>query len=471
MTEVKTSKKPSFGASLAAFGGIVAILIIGILGFKMDIHVLLGLCVIYCCFVAIKCGFTFDDMTRGMADSISKAMVAMLIFVLIGTIIGAWIHAGTVPALIYYGLKVLTPKFFLPAGCIVCSSTSFATGTSWGTAGTVGLAMMGMGMGLGIPAPAIAGMVVAGAAFGDKMSPMSDTTILAAAAAETDMYKHIKAMWYTTAPAYALTLVFYTFLGFHYSNGTAFSSNEVAQIQDTLGATFNLNPIVLLPIVVVLILSLMKVPSVPALTLGTFLGTACSVIFQGSSLRDALTALNYGYTQATGIEMVDKLLIRGGIQGMMWTFSLAFLALCLGGVLEEAGFLKVLIEKLLLGIKSHATLVLATLVTSVLGCAATSEVYLSIILNGSLYKEAYDERGLDRAMLSRLLEEGSTLMGPMIPWTTCGAFMAGTLGVSTLELFPFAFLNWFNPLLSIILAYAGGIFVMKVKEAKAQKTA
>ncbi|MCT4593300.1 MAG: Na+/H+ antiporter NhaC [Anaeromicrobium sp.] len=453
-------KRPSFGASLSTFLGVVGILVIGILAFKMDIHILLSLGLIYTCFMAKSAGFTLDEIFDGMADSVKKAMVAMLIFILIGTIIGSWISAGTVPALIYYGLKFLNPKFFLPAGFIVCCITSFATGTSWGTAGTVGLAMMGMGMGLGIPAPAIAGMVISGAAFGDKMSPMSDTTILAAASAECDMYDHIKAMSYTTIPATLISLAGFTFLGFKYTASSNMTSQDVVILQETLEKTFNLNPIVLLPILVVIVLSLMKVPSVPALTIGTFLGSATAVIFQKVSIVSAMDALNYGYTQATGIAIVDKLLLRGGIQGMMWTFSLAFIALCLGGVLEKAEFLTVLIEKILLNVKSNAGLMLVTMISTIVGCAATSEVYLAIILNGSLFKDAYTDKGLRRSLLSRILEEGSTLVGPIIPWTTCGAFMAGTLGVDTLKLAPFALLCWINPLISIVLGYMG-IFVPK----------
>lgn len=456
-------KRPSFSASMATFAGVVGILIIGILGFSMDIHILLSLGLIYTCFMAKGAGFSLDEIFEGMAESVKKAMVAMLIFILIGTIIGSWIGAGTVPALIYYGLKFLNPTYFLPAGFIVCCITSFATGTSWGTAGTVGLAMMGMGMGLGIPAPAIAGMVISGAAFGDKMSPMSDTTILAAASAECDMYDHIKEMAKTTIPATLISLAGFTFLGFKYTASSNMTSQEVMILQETLEKTFNLNPIVLLPIVVVIVLSLMKVPSVPALAIGTFLGSATAVIFQGSTVKAAMAALNYGYTQATGIQIVDKLLIRGGIQGMMWTFSLAFIALCLGGVLEKGQFLTVLIEKILLKVKSNASLMLVTMISTIVGCAATSEVYLAILLNGSLFKDAYTDRKLRRQLLSRILEEGSTLVGPIIPWTTCGAFMAGTLGVSTLELAPFALLCWINPLISIVCGYMG-IFVPKVEE-------
>ncbi|SKC86373.1 Na+/H+ antiporter NhaC [Maledivibacter halophilus] len=458
MIDKNVKGKPSVMESLLLFLSIVAILIIGIMVLKTDIHVLLilGLCVT--CLVSFRYGYKFDDLLKGMQKSVSRAMVAMVIFILIGTIIGSWITAGTVPALIYYGLKFLNPKFFLPLGLIICSLTSLATGTSWGTAGTVGIALMGMGVGLGIPAPAVAGMVVAGAFFGDKMSPISDTTNLSAVSAGADLYDHIKAMAYTTVPSYLISIIIYTFIGFKYASGNG-NPEDIQMIQDTLAANFNLNPIVILPMIVLFTLNLKKVPAVPAMIIGTFTGLLVAVIFQGTSLSSALSSLNYGYTNKTGIELVDTLLVRGGIQNMMWTFSLSFIALCLGGVLEEVGYLKALIEGILSRVKSVGALVSMVICTTILGNASMGEIYLGIILNGSLYKEAFKEKGLKPAMLSRLLEEGGTLTGPLIPWTTAGAFMATTLGVSTIKLAPYALLNIINPILSIVLSFMG-IFVL-----------
>lgn len=456
-------KRPTFVASLCVFLSIIAILIIGIFVLKVDLHVLLALGMFITILVAMKFGFTWDEIQAAMGKGISRALVAMFIFILIGMTIGSWIHAGTVPALIYYGLKILSPKVFLPAGLILCSLTSLATGTSWGTAGTVGLAMMGIGTGLGIPAPITAGMVISGACFGDKMSPLSDTTNLAAVSADTDLYSHIRAMMYTTVPAYIISLVVYTFLGFKYGGG-AINAQQVADIQNALATNFNLNILVLIPMIVVLVLSIKKVPAVPAMFIGVLLGTITSLIFQKATLSSALTAINYGFSGESGVEMVDSLINRGGIQRMMWTFSLTFIALSLGGILDEMGFLSVLVEKITRLVKSAASLVTVTIISAIVSNAAMGEAYLSIILNGRLYHKAYEDTGLSNNMLSRALEEGATLSTTIIPWTTAGAFMAATLGVPTLSYAPYAFLNWMNPLISIILSYMG-IFVLYAANA------
>ncbi len=337
---------------------------------------------------------------------------------------------------------------------LLCSLTSLCTGTSWGTAGTMGVAMMGMGMGLGMPPAWVAGAVVSGAVFGDKMSPISDTTVLASVSAGADLYDHIKAMLYTTVPAFTIAIVLYTILGLQYAGGEL-DLKDVDLITSTLEKSFNLNPLVMLPFFVLLGLSLMKVPATAAMFIGALAGSLVGLIFQGMSIAQVLTAMNYGYSTASGIPLVDKILMRGGIQSMMWTFSLSFIALALGGVLEEAGFLKTLINGLMVRIHSAGALVFTVIVTSTISTAAMAEVYLGIILNGTVYKKCFEEKGLKPAMLSRLTEEGSTCMGSMIPWTTMGAFIAGTLGVATWDYAPFAFLNYLTPLLSIIFAYLG----------------
>ncbi len=333
-----------------------------------------------------------------------------------------------------------------------------ASGTSWGTAGTIGIALMGMGVGLGIPAPIVAGMVVSGAFFGDKMSPISDTTNLSAVSSDANLYDHIKAMSYTTVPAYLISLVLFTILGFQYANGTG-NPADIVTIQETLVANFNLSPIVILPMVVLFALNLKKVPAVPAMIIGAATAIVVAMAMQGTSLSEALTAVNYGYGKATGVDLVDNLLLRGGIQRMMWTFSLSFIALCLGGVLEKVGYLRALIIGFIGKIKSVGGLVTTVILSTILGNAAMGEIYLGIILNGNLYKDEFKKRGLKSSMLSRLLEEGGTLTGALIPWTTAGAFMATTLGVSTMELAPYAFLNYINPILSIVLSFMG-IFVL-----------
>jgi len=465
---MSTKKQPSFAAAAVVCFGTLLILAGGILIFGIGVHVLLILALMLTGAVSYSYGYSSAEMIDGMKSSLSRATPAMIIFILIGTIIGSWIHAGTVPALIYYGLEFINAQYFLPMGLIICSMTSLATGTSWGTIGTVGIALMGIGMGLGISPPLIAGMIISGAYFGDKLSPISDTTNLSAASAETNLYDHIVAMLYTTVPAYVICLIIYTALGYGFTAEANINLAQVTQIQSILDEKFNLNLIVLLPMLALLVMMLIKINAIPAMLLTTFLATLISLIFQNSSLTEALTAINNGYTQESGIKMVDGILLRGGVQSMMWTFSMVYLALCLGGVLEKAGYLTVLVEKIVTRIRSAANLVTLVISTTFLSNAATSSNYMSIILNGSIYRKVFEEAGLKRRMLSRLLEEGGTQTAALIPWNAAAAFAAGTLGVSTLSYLPYTFLNYLNPLLSILLAYLG-IFIFRVAPKKSHQ--
>lgn len=461
-------KRPSFAASFVVCFGTILILITGIVVFEIGVHALLILALVLSGAFSYAYGYTTSEMIDGMKSSLGRATPAMVIFILIGTIMGSWIHAGTVPALIYFGLKFLNAQYFLPMGLVICSMTSLATGTSWGTAGTVGLALMGIGISLGMPPPLVAGMIISGAFFGDKLSPISDTTNLAAASAETNLYAHIVAMLYTTVPAFVICLVVYTVMGFGYAADANIDLNQVTQIQSLLNERFNLNVFVLFPMVALLVMMIMKISAIPAMIAATFLATITALLFQGSSLTEALTAINYGYTQASGIQIVDDILLRGGIQSMMWTFSLAYLALCLGGVLEKVGYLTVLVAKIVENIRSAANLVTLVIGTTFLSNVAMGTNYMSIILNGNIYRKVFDEAGLKRRMLSRLLEEGGTQTAALIPWSTAGAFMAGTLGVATTSYLPYALLNYINPLISIVLAYMG-IFIFRTTTEPSQR--
>lgn len=457
-------REPSFLASLFVMISIITSLMLGIFVMKVGMQVLLIIGIIIASIVAFYYGFSFEDLLEGMKHSVNRAMGAMLIFIIIGATIGTWILSGAVPTIIYYGLDILTPYVFLPAGLIICSITSLATGTSWGTVGTVGLAMMGMGMSLSIPPEIIAGMVVSGAFFGDKMSPMSDTTNLAAVNAGTSLYSHIGGMLCTTIPAFIISLIGYTIIGFRYSNGVA-DYEMINNIQSTLSSEFNIHIITILPMVIVIVLSILKKPTIPSMVIGVITGGICAMLVQNVGFSEVLHAINNGYSHQTGDKVIDTLLVRGGISSMMNTFSLSFIAICLGGVLECTGMLDVLIRGIVNKIKSAANLVTFVIMTSCLSNMAMGEVYLSIILNGSLYRKEFEKRNLKNNMLSRLLEEGATMTGGLIPWTTAGAFIAGTLNVSTINYLPYAFLNILNPLISIIFAYMGLFIFKKEKES------
>lgn len=467
-----THKQPNFLLSAFVLTTVVSILIVGMMIFETDIHALLLIAISFTCIVSFRLGYTFEDLTKGMQKSITEIMPALMIFILIGVIIASWIMSGTVPAIIFYGLKIITPapQLFLPLGLILCSITSLAIGTSWGTVGTVGIALLGMGSGLGIPAPITAGMIISGAYFGDKMSPISDTTNLASAAAGADLYDHIKSMSYTTIPSYIITLVIFFLMSRSYSVGSI-DKEGIDLILSTLQANFNMNPLVLLPVVVLFTLNIKRVPAVPAMFIGATVAVIIAIIFQGENLRDILSALNYGYTGNTGMELVDTLLNRGGIQSMMWTFSLAFIAISLGGVLEHVGFLQALIKGFIGNINNPGLLSVIVIASSAFGCMAMGEVYLSLILNGNLYKEEFQKKGLKPEMLSRYLEEGGTLMQIFVPWSTGAAFLVATLGVQVIEYAPYAFLNYINPLVSILFSFLG-LFILRenIDGKKAEKS-
>ncbi|MEG1481365.1 Na+/H+ antiporter NhaC [Clostridium sp.] len=443
---------------------LVAILAVGIMN-EVDIRVLLLLDLIVTTIFILSSGYKFEVVLDKMKDGVIRAFPALLIFLLIGALIGTFIQSGVVPTLVYYGLNLIGGKFFLPLGLIVCSITSIATGTSWGTCGTVGVALMAIGTGLGIPAPIIAGMVVSGAFFGDKMSPLSDTTNLAAVSAGTDLYKHIKSMMYTTIPSYILSFIGFTLLGIKYTSGSNINTDSVNDITNSIHNIFNINIWMLVPIVVVLVLSIKKVDAIIALTVGVLCGVLFSILFQGNNIVDALNVLNNGYVSNTGIDFVDTLLTRGGIQSMMNTFSLSFIALILGSLLETFGYLEVIIKDVVKKVKSVGGLIALVIGTTFFTNIIMGEIYLAIILNGSIYKKKFEERGLDNSMLSRTLEEGGTLTGALIPWTTAGAFVSGVLGVSAISYAPYALLNLINPILAIIFAFMGiGVIKRKYRD-------
>lgn len=449
----------NFKESLLLFLTIIMTLIVGIGILKVDLHVVLLISLFITISYSLYKGYAWEEIRDAMSLSMLRAYDAMFIFILIGSTIGIWMLSGTIPSLIYFGLDILSPRIFLPAGLIICSLTSLATGTSWGTVSTVGIAFIGIGESLGIPSEITAGMIVSGAFFGDKISPMSDTTNLAASSSDTNIYEHIGSMLYTTIPAYIISLIIYSILGFKYG-GNSIDYSQVRLIQETLDYNFNISLLSLIPIIVVIVLSILKKPAILSMFVGVLVGGFIAMISQKSNLYDVLMAINNGYTTETNIQIVDNLILRGGIQSMMSTFSLAFIALSLGGILDKVGYLKVLVERILFNIKSVGSLVFITIVSCIMSNAIMGEAYLSLILNSKLYGHAYKEKNLKNSMLSRTIEEGATLTTGLIPWTTAGAFISATLGISSLSYAPFTFFNLLNIIISIVFAYLG-IFVIK----------
>ncbi len=462
-------QKPTFGLAMLALGSVVLSLIFCIMVFKMvSIQAGLLLGIFFVTLVSRKLGYRFGDLMKFMEKSIGDSTFGLWFFFAIGAIIASWMAAGTVPAIIYYGLGIVSPTVFLPAGLLLCSVTALCTGTSWGTVGTVGVALVGIGQGLGIPLPVTAAMVVSGAAFGDKMSPVSDTPNMTAMTTGADLYETIKAMIQTMTPAYIISFVMFTLLGMKFG-ATGGNLAIIEETRSVIAANFNLNPIVILPIVILLILNVKKFPSLPAMTIAVLAGLIVAVVFQGMSIPNAIEVLNSGFQISTGSAYVDPILNRGGIQNMMWTFSVAFMALSLGGILNHAGYMDAIISDLIKRAKTVGQLSLIVMVSSILSTAAFGEVYLSFILNGNLFRKEFDKRGLSRAMLARQVSEGALMMAPCMPWTTFGAFVATTLGVTGFEFAPYAFLNILTPIVSVVMSYMGIAIVWNNTANKGKK--
>lgn len=452
-------KKPGTGLSLMVFLISVAMLLLGVIVLGYDIHIVLLCALGFVCIVSWRLGYSFNELVECMKKPLGQSMSAMIIFIFIGIIIASWICSGTVPVLVVYGLQIMTPQIFLPTGYVLCCITSFAIGTSWGTIGTMGIVMMGIGAGMGIPAPVTAGMVLSGSFFGDKMSPMSDTTNLAPAAAGTTLYEHISSMWKVTAPSWLISFIVFCLFGLKYG-GQSMNTELITIFRDTISDNFVVTPIVLIPLIVLLVWNTLKFPAIPGMAVGSAIAVIIACAVQKMPLGDVLNALNYGYAQSTGVEVVDTLLLRGGIQNMMYTFSLSCIAISFGGVLEQVGYLSKIIQLFVGRIKNNRFMVPVVIFSTFMGTLTMGEVYLSIVLVGNLYRENFKERGLKPELLSRLLEEGGTLMQCFIPWSTSGVFIAETLGVTAAEYAGYAVLNWVNPLLSIVLSMFG-IFVLR----------
>ena len=424
-------------------------------GAYVDAHMPLLISIVVACIIGCLCGHSFSDMLAGMLDRLNATMEAILILCTVGILVASFIMSGTIPALIYYGLDLLTPKLFLPIGCIMVALVGLACGSSWTATATIGIAFLGIGAGLGINPAITAGMIISGAYVGDKFSPLSDTTNLAAAVSETGLFDHVTAMVSTTGPTFIIALILYTILGINIDN-SKFDASVATDLQAALADGFNLSPLLLLPIVVIIIVCIMKVPGLVGITISVACGVLFAVVFQGiGSIGELLDILHYGTVFESGNELADNLLSRGGMDHQMWTINLVLLAVAYGGALERCGCIETLFGGLKHKLHSVGSLILATLLTSLFCDATMCDQFLGIGVPAPLYVDKYDEMGLSRNMLSRTLEDCGTLWAVMFPWTGCGAYQMGVLGIHPFVYFPFAFVNLLNPILAAITAFLG----------------
>jgi len=413
--------------------------------------------------LAWRLGWRWREIERSFLDGIRLSLGAVLILLAVGMLIGTWIAGGVVPLLIVYGLKLLAPDLFLVAACLICAVVSLATGSSWTTAGTVGVALIGIGTGLGVPLPMVAGAIISGAYFGDKMSPLSDTTNLAPGVAGVELFEHVRHMALTTGPSLLIALLLYLVLGLNFG-GDEVEVGAVSVIVSGLENRFELTPWLLAPPVLVVAMVLLRVPALPALLLGVGLGGVLASALQGVPLAAVLGIAYDGFVSETGIKAVDDLLTRGGMASMYGTIGIILCAMCFGGIMERSGMLGCIAAAVLRLVRGTGGLVTATLATCLGTNVVAPDQYLSLVVPGRMYREAYRKAGLHPKNLSRCLEDAGTLTSPLIPWNSCGAYMFATLGVFPFAYLPFAFLNLINPLVSLLYGWTGWTMTRAVDE-------
>lgn len=468
VTTPNLPRSPGFLQSLICFSVIIITIAGGLFGLGISLHSLMFLCLLWVGLNAYSLGYGYIHIRELMTSALTRAMPAIYIFILIGMVIASFMHSGTIATLIYYGLTLLSPSLFLAVGLLLCALMSVATGTSWGTVGTLGVVFMGIGSAMNIPLPLVAGMIVCGATFGDKMSPISDTTNLAAMSAGTNLYRHIYAMLFTTTPAFILTFFIFLVIGSNYAEQNI-NLTDVTSIQTALTKHYSLMPLItLLPLILLAVLSIRKVPAEVTMSCSIMLAVLIAIVYQGESSISVLNALWDNTPESTGIASLDALLGRGGISSMSWTLLLALMAIALGGILHGAGFLTVLLAGIIKRVQRTTTLIVTTILSGFLGNIAMGEAYISIILSCQLFKPQYKQQNLEPAILSRSVEEGATMTAGLIPWTTAGAFYTATLGVDVLDFAPYAFFNYFNAVISVAMAAFGiGLLKPKTKPALA----
>lgn len=472
----RTKRMPTILEALIPVVAMLLVLFIGkgVLGFSTEPLLIIVACV--AAFVAWRVGCTWDEMLDEISQKIAKGMPAILILITVGAMVGTWMASGTIPMMIYYGVQIVSPKWLLVTAFLITCLVSVATGTSWGSVATMGVALMGIASALGVNPAATAGAVIAGSYFGDKISPLSDTTNLAPLAAGSNLYEHIGHMFWTTVPATIVSLVVYAIVGLNANTAAGATSEAVTNMMAQLDQMYDWNILILLPVILVLAGSLLKLPTIPVMILSTVVAGMEGIFIQGISLGNVLTSTvsgfnvtmitRPGFDAANAAFEVTKLLNRGGMNGIMSTTLLVFCAFCFAGIMSRAGCLEVVLKAILSVAKTTGSLILATVISCITMALTTGNSYLSILIPGEMFRDAYKERGLHPKNLSRTLEDAGTVFVPLVPWSAAGAYMAATLGVETLDYLPWAILCYIGFIFAIIYGYTGiGIAKLPKEEA------
>lgn len=433
----------------------VGILVI-VVGLKMGINnrIVLMADGVIMCVLATLFGVKYDELQAGIKSTVSSMIVAILIIISVGVLVGTWMASGTVPIMIYYGMQVITPGLFLPIVCITCTIVSSMAGTSWGTLATVGVAFMGVAQGLNIPPEVAAGAIVVGSFFGDKISPLSDSPVLVSSVTDVPLLDGIKHSLISSGPALIVSIIFFAIYGMRYSGGSV--SGEVYDaILSTVSTEFNLSPILLLPAIVVVVLILMKKSTLPVFVTGIAVGALVAIFVQGRGFVEVANIMYNGYVSDTGIAIVDKMLSRGGMTSMLGTIGLLISAAIFGAPLRTAGVIDVLLDYVRKIAKNSKIMTTGVLILHAGFFTITGAYYVSYPVIGSMVKDMYPEYGLDKKNLMRILLDTGTGLAPLIPWATTGAYTAATLGVHNMDFAAFAPMLWLSILISLVMGITG----------------
>ncbi|WP_322171141.1 Na+/H+ antiporter NhaC [Acutalibacter caecimuris] len=452
--QAKAPTPVGFWPATALFAALIALVVSFTAGLGAAPHVPLLLAAALAAGVGALHRFSWQQMLDGISQAITPALPALLIIMSIGILIAAWMAGGIIPTMVYYGLQIISPRFFLVTALLLCSLVSLAIGSSLSTIGTVGVALFGIGEAIGIPPAITVGAIVSGAYFGDKMSPLSDTTNLAPSVSDTNVFDHIRHMMVTTTPTYAICILIYGVLGFVFGGGAA-DNTQVAQTLSTLSSQFVIHPLLLLPPLLVLVMVIFHIPALPGLLGAALLGMLAALFVQGANLSALLGGVMNGFSASTGVDTVDTLLNRGGILSMMRTVALMLIALSFAGIFECTGMANSILEKVVAHVKSDRGLVIATILTAWGVLIGTGQQYVAIIMTGRLFRPLYRQHNLKPQNLSRALEDAGTVFGGIVPYSTGAGFTENTLGISAWQYAPFTFFGWINPLVAITIAALG----------------
>ena len=420
-----------------------------------DPHIPVTLACAVAMIVGRICGYSYKDMLAAGLEAVNQSLEAIIIILLVGCLIGSFTACGTIPSVVYYGLKLLSPGVFLPFITLMCAVVGIALGSAWTVSATLGIAFMAIGKTMGLNPALIAGAILSGACCGDKFSPLSDSTNLAAGSAQTGLFDHVAAMVTTTFPSLVIAIIIYAF--FSFSSVSTYDPTLANNLSAAIVDHYQyMSPLLLVPILMIIIVAVIKMPAIPSIVLLSLIGCGFAVIFQGAGIADCIEMLHYGYSAESENELFFALVNRGGMDSMLWTNNLVIVAVAFGGILQRIGAIESVLGHLIHKVKTPFQLILVTIVTSVFCITTMCDQYIGLIIPSSMYKDNFDEMGLGRNMLSRTLEDGGTLWSPLVPWSSCGSYHASVLGVPTLSYLPYCFMNLINPIYALVTASWGG---------------